>query len=191
MLSAIRLPITFDAAALAEDVGLMGEDDWVPHFNTSTYEGDWSGVALRSVGGVARQLYPDPTATASFADTPYLDRCAAARAALASFECPLLSVRFLRLAAGAVIREHRDLNLAWEDGELRVHIPVLTNPYVEFLLAGTRIEMREGEAWYLDFNQKHAVANRGKTNRVHLVVDCVVNEWVTQLLARGEGLQAT
>lgn len=186
MLSAIRLPIRFDAAALGADLDGLAPDAWIPHFNTFTYEGDWSGVALRSVGGVAKQLYPDPTATEDFADTAYLDSCPGARAALAEFGCPLLSARFLKLAAGAIIREHRDLNLGYEDGELRVHVPVRTNPDVEFLLQGRPIEMREGEAWYLDLNLPHAVSNRGESDRVHLVVDCVVNEWVSSLLERGE-----
>lgn len=187
MLSAIRLPLTFDVAALRADLARLASDDWVPHFNTFTYEGDWSGVALRSVGGVAKQLYPDPTATEEFADTAYLDRCPAARAALNSLRCPLLSARFLRLAAGSIIREHRDLNLGYEDGELRVHVPIHSNPDVEFLLEGRRIEMRAGEAWYLDLNLPHAVANRGRSDRVHLVVDCAVNDWMRSLLERGEG----
>lgn len=188
MLSAIRLPITFDAAALRADIDGLTVDDWIPHFNTFTYEGDWSGVALRSVGGVAKQLYPDPTATEDFADTAYLKSCPGALAALESFDCQLLSARFLKLAAGAIIREHRDLNLGYEDGELRVHVPVRTNPDVEFLLQGRPIEMREGEAWYLDLNLPHAVTNRGESDRVHLVVDCVVNEWVGSLLERGDAL---
>ena len=186
MLSALRLPLTFDVAGLQADLEGLAADDWVPHFNTSTYEGDWSGVALRSVGGVAKQLYPDPTAQAAFADTSYLDRCPAARAALSTFRCPLLSARFLRLARGATIREHRDLDLGYDDGEIRVHVPVQTNPAVEFLLEGRPIEMREGEAWYLDLNLKHAVANRGESDRIHLVVDCVVDGWVRSLLERGE-----
>ena len=33
------------------------------------------------------------------------------------------------------------------------------NPAVEFLLDGRRVEMGEGEAWYLDLNLPHAVVN--------------------------------
>jgi hypothetical protein len=184
---AIRVAsVVTDARSLEADLDRLAPDDWVLHFNTSTYDGDWSGVALRSVGGATKQLYPDPTATQDFADTVYLDNCPGARAALDSFRCPLLSARFLKLAAGATIREHRDMNLGFDDGELRIHVPVRTNPDVEFLLQGRRIEMREGEAWYLDLNLPHAVANRGRTDRIHLVVDCVVNDWVRALLEQGE-----
>ena len=186
MLSAVRLPLELDAEGLKADLAGFREDDWVPHFNTSYYEGDWSGIALRSVGGVAKQLYPDPAATDPFADTENLGRCPSVRAALGALRCPLLSVRFLRLAAGASIREHRDYNLGFADGELRIHVPVESNPQVEFVLDGEQIDMREGEAWYLDLNLPHRVANRGSTDRVHLVVDCVVNDWLGELLRTGE-----
>lgn len=186
MLSAIRLPLHLDAAGLKADLGMFSEGDWVPHFNTSYYEGDWSGIAFRSVGGIARQLYPDPAANDPYADTENLDRSPHVREALATLECELLSARFLRLAAGSVIKEHKDFNLGFEDGELRIHVPVATNPEVEFVLDGTPVEMREGEAWYLDLNLKHRVANRGATDRVHLVVDCVVNDWLSGLLRAGE-----
>ena len=178
-----RLPWRFDAAALRADAGALHAGDWIPHFNTAYYEGDWSGAALRSVGGQAGRLYPDPTASGDFADTPLLDRCPGVRAALCQLQCPLLAARFLRLGPGSRIREHRDYNLGYEDGEVRIHVPVSTDPAVEFLLDGQRIDMAEGEAWYLDLNLRHAVVNRGPTPRVHLVVDCVVDDWLGAVLA--------
>ena len=45
-----------------------------------------------------------------------------------------------------VRREHKDLNLGYEDGEVRIHVPVRSNPGVEFVLDGREIEMEEGEA---------------------------------------------
>jgi hypothetical protein len=177
-----RLPLRFDAPELLGDALALPTEDWVPHFNTGYYEGDWSGAALRSVGGAARQLYPDPTAQASYADTPLLARCPAVAQALAAFRCPLLSVRFLRLGAGSTIREHRDFNLGFEDGEVRIHVPLSTGPDVEFLHAGERVDMAAGDAWYLDLNLRHAVANRGQHARIHLVVDCVVDDWLRPVI---------
>src|SRR3954454_554726 len=104
----LRLPLRFDAARLQEDLDRLTPDAWVPHFNKGYYQGEWSGVALRAVGGKADVLYPDPTAQAAFADTPLLARCPAVREALSAFACPLLSARLLKRAAGARIREHRD-----------------------------------------------------------------------------------
>nr|HMS43742.1 aspartyl/asparaginyl beta-hydroxylase domain-containing protein [Pyrinomonadaceae bacterium] len=68
--------------------------------------------------------------------------------------------------------------LGLEDGEIRIHIPVLTNPQVEFILDDQKVEMQEGEAWYLNFNLFHTVRNEGTTDRIHLVIDCVVNDWM-------------
>lgn len=179
-----RLPWEVDAARLRADVAGLSSEDWVPHFNTASYEGDWSGAALRSVGGQPGRLYPDPAAGTVFADTPLLARCAGARALLGRLRCPLLAVRFLRLGPGSRIREHRDLNLGFEDGEVRIHVPVSTDPAVEFLLGGERVDMRAGEAWYLNLNLPHAVVNAGATPRVHLVVDCVVDDWLASELGR-------
>jgi aspartyl/asparaginyl beta-hydroxylase (cupin superfamily) len=94
----------------------------------------------------------------------------------------LLAVRFLRLGPRSRIREHRDFNLGLEDGEVRVHVPVSTGPAVEFLLDGERVEMGEGEAWYLDLNLRHSVVNGGDQPRVHLVVDCVVDDWLRSVI---------
>jgi len=177
-----RLPWRFDVAGLRADVDSLDPSDWVPHFNTGYYEGDWSGAALRSVGGQPGRLYPDPTASAAFEDTPLLGRCPNVVAALAAFRCPLLAVRFLRLGPGSRIREHADLDLGFDDGEVRIHVPVTTDPDVEFLHHGQRVDMAEGEAWYLDLNLRHAVVNAGRTARVHLVVDCVVDPWLHDVL---------
>jgi hypothetical protein len=155
----------------------------MPHFNTSYYTGDWSGVALRSVGGGALQLYPDPNPSGTWQDTEILGRCPALTAAVDAFECEKLSARLLRLGPGASVREHTDYNLGYEDGEVRFHVPILTNPDTVFELEGQPVEMLPGETWYLDLNLRHRVANGGQEPRVHLVIDCVVNEWVTRMLS--------
>jgi mannose-6-phosphate isomerase-like protein (cupin superfamily) len=185
VLSRLRLPLSFDADALRADVEGLADDEWVLHFNTRGYAGDWSGVALRSVGGDAARLYPDLTKPGGYADTEVLARCPALAEAVGRFACELKDVRLLRLAPGAVIHEHRDHELGFEDGEIRVHVPVTTAPGVEFVHDGERVDMRPGEAWYLDLNLPHAVTNRADAARVHLVVDCVVNAWVERLLAAG------
>jgi hypothetical protein len=84
----------------------------------------------------------------------------------------------MRLTPGSVIKEHTDLDLGIESGAARIHVPVITNPDVEFLLNRTRVDMKEGQAWYLRLGDPHAVANRGITDRVHLVLDLVANDWL-------------
>jgi len=191
MQSSLKLAPRFDAEKLAADLNQILANEYIPHFNKRYYEGDWSVVPLRSVGGRADHIYPDPTATQKFADTPLLDRCSYVREVLASFDCQLQAVRFLRLKAGSVIKEHRDYNLSLEDNEVRLHIPVVTNPNVEFVLNGKHIVMNPGELWYHNFNLPHSVANNGGTDRIHLVIDCFVSDWLRQLILNaGNGVAA-
>jgi len=58
-----------------------------------------------------------------------------------------------------VRREHKDFNLGSRTGRFGSTRPLESG--VEFVLGGREIEMEEGEAWYLDLNLRHRVANRG------------------------------
>jgi len=40
--------------------------------------------------------------------------------------------------------------------------------------------MSPGEVWYADFDRVHHVHNPGREPRVHLLLDCVVNDWLLE-----------
>jgi hypothetical protein len=86
------------------------------------------------------------------------------------------------LAAGSRIHEHNDHDLMAESGVARIHVPVTTNPGVTFVLNGTPVAMAPGEAWYLRLSDPHAVRNEGPSDRVHLVLDVVVDTWLERML---------
>lgn len=177
MTDTLKLPFDFDSQKLKNDLNKFAESDWTPHFNTQYYEGDWSGIALRSTpNAVLGGMYADPFAD-KFEDTANLVRCDYLPEVLTAFECELESARLLRLGARAKILEHRDYMMSYEDGVARVHVPVQTNPQVEFFLDKKLVKMDEGEAWYLNLNLPHSVVNHGEDMRIHLVIDCVVNDW--------------
>lgn len=181
MTDTLKLPFVFDSEKLKEDLDKFSEFDWTPHFNTQYYEGDWSGIALRATpNAILGGMYADPFAE-RFEDTTNLTRCDYLPEVLGSFECELESARLLRLGARAKIREHRDYLMSYEDGVARIHIPVQTNPQVEFFLDNNLVRMNEGEAWYLNLNLPHSVVNHGDDTRIHLVIDCVVNDWFRNL----------
>jgi hypothetical protein len=179
----LLLPLRFDAGLLAHDLGRLPADAWVRHAVRGNYDGDWSVIPLRSPAGAThpvRMIYPDPTAR-SFVATPLLQRCHYIRQVLDGFHCPLRVVRLMRLTPGSSIKEHTDPDLSFEDGMVRIHIPVTSNADVEFRLNKSRIIMEAGDAWYLRLSGPHSVANRGSTDRVHLVIDADVNAWVAAL----------
>ena len=179
----LRLPLAFDVGAMARDLAAI-DADWIDHLVAANYEGSWTVLPLRHPAGATHPvmtIYADPSAT-EFVDAPVLGRSPTLRAVLAAFRCPLDAVRLMRLAPGSYIKPHRDHDLAAEWGVARLHVPLTTNPGVEFLLNGTPVAMRPGEAWYLRLADEHAVANRGDTDRVHLVIDARVNDWLAALL---------
>ena len=176
----VRLPFSFDADQLRADLDRVVGGEWVDHLVRQTYEGDWDVLPLRFTAGATHpvmQIYADPTAT-RFEDGPLLGQTPYFRAVIARFECPVQSVRLMRLTAGSVIKEHRDHDLAAEWGTARIHIPIITNADVEFLVNRTPVTMEPGSAWYLRLSDPHSVANRGTSDRVHLVIDCTANDWL-------------
>ena len=181
----VRLPLDFDAAALAADLARFEAAEWTPHYVRDNYEGEWSAIPLRAAAGETHPLrmIGVHTSDKGFVDTRYLDRAPALRAALQRFRCPLKAVRLMRLAAGSRIKEHCD-DLDAEVGNLRLHVPVTTSPDVDFRLGGHRVEMAPGSVWYLRLSDPHKVANRGTTDRIHLVLDATVNDWLAGMLSR-------
>lgn len=181
----LQLPLSFDPALLRRDLEALSATPWTAHFVEQNYEGDWSVIPLRCAMGEThpiRMIYSDPMATV-FVDTPFLADCPYFQTVIAAFACEVRSVRLMRLSAGSIIKEHADFDLGVEFGVARVHVPVVTNPDVEFLLNGARVEMEAGQAWYLRLSDPHAVANRGTSDRVHLVLDLVADAWLTGLFA--------
>lgn len=73
---------------------------------------------------------------------------------------------------------------------MRLHVPVITSAEVIFFLDAHRIEMKAGECWYLDLSLPHWVENRSSTDRVHLVIDCEVNDWLREILSFDEADKA-
>jgi aspartyl/asparaginyl beta-hydroxylase len=188
MTDRIKLRFRFDAAAMRRDLERLAASDWVDHFVPQHYSGAWTVLPLRAPAGAIhpiKMIYSDPGCDA-YVDTPLLAKCPAIQRSLAAFECPLQAVRLMKLRPGSAIKPHADFDLGLEQGRARLHIALATNPDVEFVLNGTRVVLGEGECWYLKLSDTHAVANRGAADRIHLVIDALVNPWLESQLAGGD-----
>ena len=186
----LRLPLGFDPMLLGHDLAQLDGRSWTAHHVAQHYDGDWHVLPLRAPTGATHpilQIAPQP-GRHDWADTELLAQSRYLRDILGSFACPLESVRLMRLAPGSTIKPHRDVDLAAEAGVARLHIPVITNRDVDFRLNGTRVDMRPGSVWYLRLADPHGVINAGKTPRVHLVIDAIVNTWLADLLNRAAAL---
>ena len=177
MIRYAKLALPFDFKVTQAEL-ISARDEWQPHINTYHYTGSWNVLSLRSPGGSHKNNSPDLIGEAEFLDTIYMGHFASVKNLIATIYCPIMAVRFLNLRAGAIIKKHTDAELAFEKGEARLHFPVFTNPGVEFYCENERIFLKEGECWYLNANLPHNVSNNGATDRIHLVIDCKVNDWL-------------
>jgi len=180
-----KLPLTFDPESLKKDLARLEDVEWIDHFVEQNYEGSWTVIPLRGPKGAdhpVMMIYSDPSCT-EFADTPFLEACPYFQEVLSSFHCLVNAARLMRLTPGSIIKEHSDYDLSLEDGNARLHVPITTNAGVTFRLNGRSVDMQAGECWYLRLSDPHSVVNRGKEERVHLVIDVTVNNWLTDLVS--------
>ena len=174
------LKIPVDVKSIQKEIEILQSGHWQPHFNKHDYEGGWDVLSFRSPGG-GLNAFAESLNNEAYADTPLLEHCPSVRSLLDGLECEKLSARLLNLQAGAVIKEHTDKELYFEKGEARLHFPIITFPFVEFYLDNERLQMQEGDCWYINANLPHRLANKGSSNRIHLIVDCKVNHWLSKV----------
>lgn len=107
-------------------------------------------------------------------------------------------VRLLRMQGrggkGGKLGRHCDItdrDTGTRDGQVaRFHVPLVTDPRITMStwdLSGLKAEthLPELTCWYLDARKPHAVTNRAGIDRVHLVVDVIVDEAVREQIRSG------
>lgn len=177
LVRSIKFPITFDIKRLKDDLNKIFDKDWNDHYNKNDYAGKWTSIALMSKNGKSDAIYAALDNNEKLVPTEILDLCTYFKEIFNSFLFEKTAARLLKLEVGAEVKPHTDNCLGYEDGCFRLHIPIVTNSEVEFILDGERLIMNEGECWYIDANFTHSVANRGQEDRVHLVIDGLRNDW--------------
>lgn len=157
-----QLPVLFETARLQAEVSALPPAAWVPH--PDGIAGN-SAMRLISVGGdesdaIAGAMLP----------TRWLDAMPYLRQILAGFGVVWGRSRLMRLAPGAGVPEHADINYHWHT-RVRLHVPIFTTPQVRFHCGGQSVFMAPGEAWIFDNWRSHHVENQASTARIHLVAD--------------------
>lgn len=176
LIRSIKFPFVFEVERLQKNLQKIMAIKWVADYNTNDYSEQWTSIALMSQTGRSDTIYGFLRDDEKLVPTEILDSYTYFKEILDGFLFEKASVRLLQLGAGAVIKLHTDNCLGYEDNFFRLHIPIITNSEVEFILDGNRLIMNEGECWYIDTNFTHSVANRGTKNRIHLVIDGIRND---------------
>lgn len=179
-----KLPFLISINKLLEDLEICNKIPAIPHFNTSNYNGEWNSIPLKSLNGDATNIYAHKTIDAKYENCEILNDCNYFQYIINLFQCEKESIRLLKLAPKSKIKSHTDDNLSYEDGFFRIHIPIKTNKKVHFFINNKPLYMDIGEVWYANFNLSHKVENLGETERVHLVIDCIRNEWSDELFKK-------
>lgn len=175
----LRLPFDFSAAELQASFDLVPDDFWresnSPYVSSETYfeaeliaprpgEFDGDGVPIFDFkSGIPTDSY--------------------FRKVRSAFECVLESFRLTRLKPGGEIRPHRDFMYGFEHGLVRAHVPVITNggSAIHFE-SGDPMVMNDGECWYGNFAVPHHLKNSSDNDRIHIVMDCRVNDWCRTMM---------
>jgi|tagenome__1003787_1003787.scaffolds.fasta_scaffold20986120_5 hypothetical protein len=179
---ALRLPLNFDAARLKADLDRMPEPWWNAH-RGPYHDGNWEAIALWAPNGRRTE---QSSKGGPFAPTEALRRCDYVPEVINAFPGLKNRIRFLRLRAGGRIFSHSDPLHQIDTGIVRIHVPVRTNPSVDFTVHGRHIILEAGQSWYVDVRFRHSVDNRGIEDRVHLVIDVVPSADLTELMGQAE-----
>jgi aspartyl/asparaginyl beta-hydroxylase (cupin superfamily) len=77
-----------------------------------------------------------------------------------------------KLLAGGKIEPHHDAHPSFHAGH-RIHVPITANPRVRFMIDGRPYQFKVGEAYEINNQMQHSVANKGKEDRITFIFDYV------------------
>lgn len=172
-----RLPMRFDAQRLAQELMQFGEADWRPH--PQGFVGNSALILVAADGDVNDNLIGSMQPTEALKNCPYIQQV------MASFRSVIGRSRIMRLAGGENVSEHTDIHYYWHH-HIRIHVPIVTDPSIEFWCDRDKVHMAPGEAWVFDNWKMHKVLNPSGVARTHLVIDTTASAWLWDVIRRSE-----
>lgn len=169
----LKLPLRFCAATLAAEVRALPPEAWEPH--PQRFPGN-EAVPLVTPAGQISNDFAGP-----MGPTKYLLDCAYMMQAMAEIDAVWGRGRLMGLGSGAEVPLHVDANYYWRT-HIRLHIPAITSPSVDFHCGDQQVNMAAGECWIFDTFRPHQVLNRGAEQRIHLVFDTVGGDRLWDLI---------
>ena len=163
----LKLPFIFDTSVIKKEIAQFSKSDYYDICNPYvTLKTLWSKHLIEPVGR--------PDKLHCFLPNEALKKCPYLLTILNTFQCENETFRIHILDPGACIKPHIDIGYRFEDGKVRIHIPVQTNDNVQLLLYSSPVKMEAGECWYCNFHIKHEVSNNSDKPMIHLIIDCIV-----------------
>ncbi len=85
-----------------------------------------------------------------------------------------------KLSAGGKIKPHRDAHPSFHRGH-RIHVPIKTNPRVRFMIDGRPYRLQVGQAYEINNQKNHSVANKGAEDRITFIFDYLPPEQLARI----------
>lgn len=115
--------------------------------------------------------------------TPLLGRLPSLKDFLVGGDLKVMGARLLRIDPGTFFHEHRDFVYMERIQRYRLHLPLQTNERAFITSPGLNVHFQRGFLWKLDPRATvHSACNFGVAPRIHLMLDCYVNDCLTGLL---------
>ncbi|MEM6685048.1 MAG: aspartyl/asparaginyl beta-hydroxylase domain-containing protein [Bacteroidota bacterium] len=171
-MNALKLPFQFAADVIKKELAQFSKNDYQDIYNPSVQlETLWLKHFIEPTMG--------PDNLPVFLPNEELKKCPYLLSIFEMFQCQVETFRVHTLDPGAAIKRHRDTCYSFEHGRVRLHIAVQTNDDVHIILKDEHIvHMKPGECWYCNFHDEHEVKNNSDQPRIHLILDCIVNDWL-------------
>lgn len=162
-----------DQTLLAVQREVLQLDEQWTNVYAEYHTGGWQTLSLmNSTSNPSDTVIED---CSSPVETSLLARMPHTRAMLRGFNFSYMWARLARLEPDAFLLEHRDYQELKDVRRLRLHIPIIANPFASIVINQTRIHLALGYIWKLNPVHRHAASNFGKEGRIHIILDCYVD----------------
>ncbi|HAC87614.1 aspartyl/asparaginyl beta-hydroxylase domain-containing protein [Marinobacter sp.] len=182
-----RFHMKFDVERMRKELHDLENENWLSHYDEALADG-WTTIPLVSHDGSADNAESQRIGKwGEYKRTRYVEKLPYFREILDAFACPHGRIRIMKLMPGSIIKEHRDTYSEVSDyafGQVRLHIPIVTNDKVKFIVNGHSYHLKEGRLYYVNFSKKHYVRNDGDKPRTHLVLDVKVNDFLASIFPK-------
>ena len=172
------LPLTFDINRLNADLEEAEKFEFSAH-PLRYHDGTWTAINLIYGGGGNHYTHEgdhgygvgEPQPTEVLKACPYFAEV------LEQFPGKIKMARLSALPPDGRIRRHYDPIESADFDQLRIHIPIRSNPkQVIFHLGFKRQYWHPGRAWYGDFTLPHSVHNKAPYTRVSMILDLEMDD---------------
>lgn len=84
-------------------------------------------------------------------------------------------VMITRLPPGKSIRPHADIIGKYANFYTRYHVPLISDPGVQFHCGDESVNMTPGTVWWFNGHLDHSVVNNSASDRLNLIIDCRIS----------------